>query len=186
MNEHSEQEKKLLLKLARDAIAYGLKNHKIMPIDINQYPENLQKQGATFVTLQINKQLRGCIGSLQAYQPLVKDLAHNAYAAAFSDPRFTPLTEDEFPKLDIHISILNKPEPMQFTSEQDLIRQLQPGIDGLILSDNGHRGTFLPSVWESLPEPALFFAHLKLKAGLPHDYWSDTLTVHRYTVESIH
>ena len=185
MNEHSKTEKKLLLKLARDAIAYGLKEHKVMPIDLNTYPENLRKPGATFVTLQINKQLRGCIGSLQAYQPLVQDLAHNAYAAAFSDPRFPPLTAEEFPQLDIHISILSEPKPMQFTSEQDLISQLRPGIDGLILADKGHRGTFLPSVWESLPEPALFFAHLKLKAGLPQDYWSNTLTVQRYTVESI-
>ena len=181
----NKDEKQLLLKLAHDAIAYGLKTHKLMPIDINKYPENLQKQGASFVTLQINKQLRGCIGSLEAHQPLIKDIVHNAYAAAFSDPRFPPLCEDEFSKLDIHISILNKPEPMQFTSEQDLINQLRPGIDGLILSDKGRRGTFLPSVWESLPDPVLFFTHLKLKAGLPHDYWSDTLTVQHYTVESI-
>lgn len=181
----NNQEKQILLNLARDAIMYGLKNHKPMPIDINKYPENLQKQGACFVTLQINNQLRGCIGSLEAHQPLVKDIVHNAYAAAFSDPRFLPLAENEFPNLDIHISILNKPEPMRFTSEQDLINQLRPGIDGLILADKGRRGTFLPSVWESLPDPALFLAHLKLKAGLPHDYWSDTLTVQRYTVESI-
>lgn len=181
----NNQEKQILLNLAYDAITYGLKNHKPMPIDTSKYPESLQKQGACFVTLQINKQLRGCIGSLEAHQPLVKDIVHNAYAAAFSDPRFPPLTENEFPNLDIHISILNKPEPIHFTSEQDLINQLRPGIDGLILADKGRRGTFLPSVWESLPDPALFFAHLKLKAGLPHDYWSNTLTVQRYTVESI-
>ncbi len=182
---HTENEKQLLLKLASDSIAYGLQNHKIMPININEYPENLREPGASFVTLQINKQLRGCIGSLQAYQPLIKDITHNAYAAAFSDPRFQPLTQEEFSNIDIHISILSKPEPMQFTSEQDLINQLRPGIDGLILSDNGHRGTFLPSVWKSLPDPRLFLDHLKLKAGLPHDYWSDTITVQRYTVESI-
>ena len=182
---HTETEKQLLLKLASDSIEYGLQNHKIMPTNINEFPENLRGQGASFVTLQINKQLRGCIGSLQTYQPLIKDLVHNAYAAAFSDPRFPPLTQEEFSNIDIHISILSKPEPMQFTSEQNLISQLRPEIDGLILSDNGHRGTFLPSVWESLPEPKLFLSHLKLKAGLPQNYWSDTLTVQRYTVESI-
>jgi AmmeMemoRadiSam system protein A len=95
------------------------------------------------------------------------------------------LTETEFPKLEIHISVLNKPEPMQFESEADLISQLRPNIDGLILSDRGHRGTFLPSVWESLPEPQDFFTHLKMKAGLPANHWSDTITVERYTVESI-
>ena len=185
MSKYTTEEKQVLLKLAHDAITYGLKHHNPMPVDLNQFAANLQEQRASFVTLNINKQLRGCIGSLQAHQPLVQDIAHNAYAAAFSDPRFPPLTMDEFPNLDIHISILNTPEPMQFSSEQDLIKQLRPGIDGLILSDQGHRGTFLPSVWESLAEPALFFAHLKLKAGLPQNYWSDTLTVERYTVESI-
>lgn len=185
MNKYFENDKKLLLKLALEAINYGLKNHRVMPVDINEYPENLREQGASFVTLQINKRLRGCIGSLQAYRPLVQDIVHNAYAAAFADPRFSPLTDIELANIEIHISILNKPEIMQFSSEEDLIRQLRPGIDGLILSDKGHRGTFLPAVWESLPEPRLFLAHLKLKAGLPQDYWSDTLTVQRYTVESI-
>jgi len=185
MNKYSENDKKLLLKLAHEAIDYGLKNHRVIQVDINEYPENLREHGASFVTLQINKQLRGCIGSLQAHRQLVQDIAHNAYAAAFADPRFSPLTDIELPNIEIHISILNKPEVMQFSSEEDLIRQLRPGIDGLILSDKGHRGTFLPAVWESLSDPRLFLEHLKLKAGLPQNYWSNTLTVQRYTVESI-
>ncbi len=185
MNKYSKDDKKLLLKLAHDAIDYGLKNHRIIPVDINEYPESLREQGASFVTLQISKRLRGCIGSLQAHRPLVQDIAHNAYAAAFADPRFSPLTDIERPNIEIHISILNKPELMQFSSEEDLIQQLRPGIDGLILTDKGHRGTFLPAVWESLADPRLFLEHLKLKAGLPQNYWSKTLTVQRYTVESI-
>lgn len=182
---YNKTEQQLLLQLAKDAIQYGLKHNKVMPVDLTKYSAKLTEERACFVTLQIKQELRGCIGSLEAYQPLVKDIAHNAYAAAFGDPRFPPVTNAEFPQLEIHISVLNKPEPMHFKSEQDLIQQLRPNVDGLILSDIGHRGTFLPSVWESLPTPAEFFAHLKLKAGLLPDHWSDTIKVERYTVDSI-
>ncbi|MCK4609010.1 MAG: AmmeMemoRadiSam system protein A [Gammaproteobacteria bacterium] len=185
LDKYSKDERQILLKLAADSISYGLTQHKIMAVNLEEYPAKLQKQGACFVTLQMNKQLRGCIGSLKAHQPLVQDIVHNAYAAAFSDPRFRPLRDTEFPELEIHLSILNPSAPMHFGSETDLIQQLRPGIDGLILTDQGHRGTFLPSVWESLPTPELFISHLKLKAGLPQDYWSDTLLIERYTVEAI-
>lgn len=182
---YTKTEQQQLLQLAKDAIKYGLKHNKVMPVVLTKYTANLTEKRACFVTLQINNQLRGCIGSLEAYEPLVQDITHNAYAAAFGDPRFPPLTAAEFAKLTIHISVLNTPEPMQFKSEADLIQQLRPNIDGLILSDTGHRGTFLPSVWESLPTPEEFFANLKLKAGLLPDHWSDTIKVERYTVESI-
>ena len=184
-DKYTIEDRKNLLKLAQDAIFYGLKHQQVMPIKLEDYAAHLQEIRAVFVTLEINKNLRGCIGSLEAHRPLVEDIAYNAYAAAFSDPRFSPLNEAEFPQLKIHISILNQAEPMQFTSEQDLIRQLRPGVDGLILTDNGFRGTFLPSVWESLPKSEDFLAHLKLKAGLPQNYWSDTIKIERYTVESI-
>jgi AmmeMemoRadiSam system protein A len=115
----------------------------------------------------------------------VEDVADNAYAAAFRDPRFPTLTQDEYPMLQYHISVLNPPEPMTFTSEDDLLKQIRPNIDGLVLSDKGMRGTFLPSVWESLPTAEQFLSHLKQKAGLPADYWSDTVKVERYTVENI-
>jgi len=179
------EEHLLLLKLAKDSIAYGLKHHKIMPIDLNQYDPKLQKQEACFVTLKLNGNLRGCIGSLVAHRSLVQDIVYNSYMAAFEDPRFEPLMENEFPYLSIHISILSKAEPISFVSEQDLISKLRPGIDGLILSDMGYRGTFLPSVWDELPEPEMFLRHLKLKAGLSSDHWSKTLKVERYTVEDI-
>ncbi len=184
-NKYSDEERQILLDLANEAIKYGLEHHDVMPIELEKYVEILQDQRACFVTLQIKGKLRGCIGSLEAYRPLVEDLVHNAYAAAFQDPRFAPLTTEELPKLEIHISVLDKPVPMQFTSEEDLLRQLRPNVDGLIMQDGMHRGTFLPSVWESLPKPRDFLTHLKLKAGLPADYWSETLTIECYTVEYI-
>ena len=185
MNNYNSEEKQILLKIANEAIKFGLEKHQVLPIKLEDYPENLRTNGASFVTLEINKQLRGCIGTLEAYQPLIQDIAQNAYAAAFRDPRFLPLTAEEYLNLSKHISILSKPVKMSFTSEEDLLKQIRPGVDGLILADRGYRGTFLPSVWESLPQPELFLQHLKLKAGLPEDYWSETLTVERYTVEMV-
>jgi AmmeMemoRadiSam system protein A len=179
----SEQDKKTLLEIARASVKSGLQHDCPLSVDPNTYPEHLRTNKATFVTLNINNQLRGCIGTLQARQPLVNDVAEHAYAAAFRDPRFRPMTEEEFPELQFHISILGETEPLEFSSEQDLLEQMRPGIDGLVLSDGFHKGTFLPSVWESLPTPVEFLRHLKQKAGLPPDYWSDSIRVERYTVE---
>ena len=179
-----EEEHILLHQVAREAVEYKLRQGNELAVDTARYPRPLREPGASFVTLQIRGELRGCIGSLQAYQPLVEDVAHNACAAAFSDPRFPPVSLQELPQLEFHISILTPAETMQFTSEADLLRQIRPGVDGLILEDGRHRGTFLPTVWESLPDAVQFLQHLKLKAGLPPDYWSDTLTVSRYTTES--
>lgn len=181
----SKPDKQQLLDVAAASIQYGLENGKALPIAVDDYSEPLQQQGACFVTLHINDQLRGCIGTLDAFRPLIVDVAKNAYAAAFRDPRFTPVSDSDYEKLHYHISILNPAEPMQFDSEQDLLNQLQPGIDGLTLEDRSHKGTFLPSVWESLPKPDEFLMHLKQKAGLPLNYWSDTLKVSRYTVEDV-
>ncbi len=174
-----------LLELARNAIGYGLQHGKSMPIESSDYSEDLQELRASFVTLEIKHQLRGCIGMLEAVRPLAIDIVENAYSAAFKDPRFPPLKQSEFPELDIHLSILEPSVPMNFDSETDLISQLRPGIDGLILQEGGRRGTFLPSVWESLPDPNDFLRHLKLKAGLPVDYWSDNVKVSRYQCQII-
>jgi AmmeMemoRadiSam system protein A len=182
----SNQDRLTLLRVAKQAIEYGLQTsgRKRLAIEPSDFDETLQQQRATFVTLELDGELRGCIGTLEAHQALVCDVAYHAHAAAFSDPRFVPLSENEFPRLDIHISILSPAEPMQFSSEENLIAQLQPNVDGLILQDGIYKGTFLPSVWEQLPDAKQFFAHLKRKAGLPMDYWSDSLQVHRYTTES--
>ncbi len=173
-----------LLRLAYDAIQYGLENDHAPDVNPDDYEESLNEIRACFVTLHFNGKLRGCIGSLEARRPLIKDVAHNAFGAAFQDPRFTPLIAQELSKITIELSILTPPVEMSFISEADLLKQIRPGIDGLIIKDTGKRGTFLPSVWEQLPEKAEFLRHLKLKAGLSPRHWSDTLQMSRYETES--
>lgn len=179
----TEDQRLLLLRLARQSIADGLQTGKPSIICLDEYPGELTAPQATFVTLQRDGQLRGCIGMLEAVRPLVLDVIENAYAAAFRDPRFPALTIDELADLELHISVLSPAEAMSFDSELDLIVQLRPGIDGVILQEGHRRGTFLPSVWEQLPEPEQFLRHLKQKAGLSANYWSEQLRVYRYTTE---
>jgi len=181
----TNDEKNILMDIARQSIHYGLENGKPLTVSTSECSENLQQQRATFVTLDINQQLRGCIGTLEAYQSLVKDVSEHAFAAAFKDPRFPPLAQHEEALLDIHISILTPAKPMSFSSENDLLKQIQPGIDGLILESGYNKGTFLPSVWESLPQTKDFLQHLKIKAGLPGNYWSDEIKISRYETVSI-
>ena len=181
----SHENQKILLQLAEQSVLCGLEQEKPLPITVQQYPQALQQQRATFVTLTIEQQLRGCIGCLSAYRPLVLDVVHNAYAAAFSDPRFPAMTKKEFASLAYHISILSPSSPIQFDSYEDLLSQIRVGIDGLILSEGSYRGTFLPSVWEQLHDKDLFMKHLLNKAGLASDYWSKDIKISRYTVESI-
>ena len=180
----SPAQRETLLDLARESIERGVYGERVK-IDTNRYDEMLGEDGASFVTLNLSGNLRGCIGSLEARQPLVLDVSSNARSAAFRDPRFTPVTAGDLPQLDIHISVLTPATPMTFDSEADLIEQLVPGVDGLILSAGMRRGTFLPSVWESLPDARDFFLQLKRKAGLPVDFWSDDVRVDRYSTVSI-
>ncbi len=180
-----KQHQNCLLDIARAAIQHGLTTGKPMPLSVLDYPEELTALRASFVTLQKHQQLRGCIGMLEAIRPLVTDVAENAFAAAFKDPRFPALRASEMSELEIQISILSPAESIIFQSEQDLLDQLKPCVDGLILQEGHQRGTFLPSVWESLPEPEQFLRHLKHKAGLPFDYWSDSLRVYRYQTDKI-
>lgn len=172
-----------LLILAETAIRHALEHGNRLQVDPLQYDEMLRQPGACFVTLKRSGELRGCIGSLEAHNNLVEDVARNADAAAFSDPRFPPLQEDELEGLELDISVLTPAEEVQFNNEADLISQLRPGIDGLILEEGYRRGTFLPSVWEQLPQPEQFLQHLKLKAGLPLDHWSGNIRVSRYTTQ---
>ena len=173
----------LLLQIARDAIRQGLAKRGEDVRLPEEMPAELMEQRATFVTLEMDGHLRGCIGMLEAFRPLAEDVAQNARAAAFEDPRFPAVSEKEVDALEIHVSVLTPPEEISFSSEADLIRQIRPGMDGLILQEGYHRGTFLPSVWEQLADREMFLAHLKLKAGLPAAHWSDTLQVFRYTAE---
>ena len=181
----STKDQQQLIQIAKDSIAYGIKHGLALPVNSQDYAPELQVQRATFVTLEIQQQLRGCIGMLEAVRPLVIDIAENAFAAAFRDPRFPPVSIKEYSQLEIHLSILSPAEAMSFYSEEDLIRQLRPGIDGLIMQEGQRRGTFLPSVWESLTDPEVFLQHLKQKSGLARDYWSDSLKVSRYECEII-
>lgn len=143
----------------------------------------LDAPGAAFVTLTQGGRLRGCIGSLEARRQLAEDVAANARAAAFRDPRFAPLRHDELAATQVEVSVLSAAEPMQFRDEVDALRQLRPGVDGVILESGGHRATFLPQVWGQLPVPRDFLAQLKRKAGLAGDFWSPDLRLWRYTVD---
>ncbi|MCX7148260.1 MAG: AmmeMemoRadiSam system protein A [Rhodocyclales bacterium] len=168
-----------LLIRARNAIAAELKQ----PTQAEAAHPALALPGATFVTLTQDGALRGCIGSLQAHRPLDQDVRANAVAAAFSDPRFPPLTLEEFSRTRVEVSLLTAPQPMTFSSEADALRQLRPNVDGIILIAGQRRSTFLPQVWEQLPDPRQFMAHLKQKAGLPADWWSAEVQLQRYEVQ---
>jgi len=184
MSEYDARQRDTLLRLAADSIRHGLEHGGPLSVDLADYEEVLRQPRACFVTLETDNTLRGCIGSLQAARPLVEDVAENAHAAAFSDPRFPPLTRSEYPNLHLDISVLQPAEPMEVLDEADLLRQLRPGVDGLILQEGLARATFLPSVWEQLPAPADFLAHLKMKAGLSSRYWSHSIRFSRYTTEA--
>jgi AmmeMemoRadiSam system protein B/AmmeMemoRadiSam system protein A len=167
-----------MLGLARQAIASRLRGHQAaLPQTL---PALLQTPGASFVTLKKFGALRGCIGSLVAWRALAEDISDNAVKAAFHDPRFAPLAPEEWASLDISLSILTPAEPMTFVSEADLLAQLHPRVDGLIIEDGSHRALFLPAVWEMLPNPVDFLQQLKLKAGLAPHHWSPTFLAKRF------
>jgi AmmeMemoRadiSam system protein A len=172
----------LLLKIARAAIFQELSRGEDPPL-LHDVPAELMEERACFVTLEIDGRLRGCIGMLEACLPLAEDVEQNAVAAAFHDPRFPPLTRKEFDRIEIHISVLSPPEEVAFSDEKELLDRIRPGVDGLILEEGSRRGTFLPSVWEQLPDKREFLAHLRMKAGLSPGHWSDTLRIYRYTAE---
>jgi AmmeMemoRadiSam system protein A len=169
----------LLLKLARGAIAeyFGAPP---MPTRTESW---LHAHGATFVTLTQHGNLRGCIGSLCAYRPLLEDVCANAVAAAFNDPRFDPLQEDELPYTTVEVSLLSPLQPLAFDNEQSALAQLSPGVDGVVFEYQHHRSTFLPQVWEQLPTTTAFMAQLKRKAGLASDFWAPGIALSRYSVE---
>ncbi len=168
----------ILLNLARAAIGekLGQPSQAAAPHDL------LHQPGATFVTLMLQGQLRGCIGTLEAHRPLALDVRENALAAAFRDPRFQPLVLEEFESASVEVSLLTPPAPMAFSDEADFMAQLRPGEDGIVFQFGHHRSSVLPQVWESLSDPLLFMQQLKRKAGLPPNFWAAEVTVSRYTV----
>jgi AmmeMemoRadiSam system protein B/AmmeMemoRadiSam system protein A len=172
-----------LLFLARTMILHALGRGGEYDIKLKQYHPQLREQRGSFVTLSRGGRLRGCIGSLAATRPLVLDVAHNASAAAFKDPRFKPLQAAEFTDLDIHISVLSPARELTVDSRQELLETLRPGVDGLILQEGNKHSTYLPSVWESLADPQRFVSELRVKAGLPAQGWSSHMQVWTYTTE---
>jgi len=173
-----------LLRLARGSIEHGLRRGEPLPINVDQLQPALAEHAATFTTLRLDGELRGCCGMLEALHPLATDVTYSAFKAAFRDSRFNPLAEHEFDAIRLEVSVLTPLTPMAVADEADLLGQLSPGIDGLVIVDEGRRATFLPKVWESLPEPIQFLRQLKRKCGLDADYWSEHLEFHRYRTTS--
>ncbi len=180
----TEDEKKQLLALAREALHAGVSGKPLPALRLEELPARLQELGATFVTLTRKGELRGCIGALEAYQPLAEDVRQHAVAAALQDYRFPPVQPAELDEIEIEISYLSPPEPVEYDSPSELLEILRPGIDGVILRDGIRRATFLPQVWEKIPDKALFLSHLCEKMGAPYDLWKrKPLQVFVYRVE---
>ena len=173
-------ERTSLLQIARQSISNGLRRGS--PVDVEQHVDTgvLGRQLGVFVTLTRNNSLRGCIGSMETQEPLAKSVAESAFGAAFRDPRFPQLQVHELNEIHIGISILSPMEPLAVSSRDELLSSLRPLTDGLLLQDREHRSTFLPQVWQQLPDPEAFLDQLLLKAGLPADHWSSTLEFSRY------
>lgn len=169
-----------LLRLARGSIEHGSLHGVPLPVDLDALPAAFAAPAATFTTLRLDEKLRGCCGTLEAVRPLGKDVAHSAFQAAYRDTRFEPVRHGEIERIHLEVSVLSPPEVMTVESESDLLERLVPGEDGLIIVEGLTRATFLPKVWETLPDPSQFLAQLKLKCGLPRNYWSDRLEFLRY------
>jgi AmmeMemoRadiSam system protein A len=178
------EERQMLLKLAREAITRAVHRQEPPSVDLAAVSENLRRDGTCFVTLTKRGGLRGCIGSLEARRPLVLDVRENAIAAAFHDPRFPPVHPGELDELRVEVSVLSAPEPLSYDGPDDLIAKLRPGVDGVVIERGWNRATFLPQVWEKLPDPHEFLEHLCLKAYLSADaYRQPGLDVYTYQVE---
>lgn len=183
----TQEEKLFLLQLARQALEKGVRGDNLPRIDIESLPKQLREFGASFVTLTRRGNLRGCIGALEPYQSLAEDVREHAVAAALDDYRFQPVQPDELHDINIEISRLTSPVPLEYNHPEELPDHLHPGIDGVILSDGNRRATFLPQVWEKIPDPEIFINHLCMKMGAAPDTWrKKKLKVSIYQVEEFH
>jgi hypothetical protein len=181
------EERITLLRLARQAIEFCMRGEKIPPLDESTLTANLRENGASFVTLTVRGQLRGCIGALEPYQSLAQDVREHAIAAALEDPRFPPVSERELNGIQIEVSRLTRPVPLEYKDASDLLSKLRPHVDGVILRDTFRRATFLPQVWEKIPNPAEFLSNLCYKMGIHPDSWrTQHLDVFTYQVEEFH
>jgi len=184
----SLNEQKTLLRIAREAIEHAVKGEKTTSQKSTVLSPSLREHGASFVTLTINRQLRGCIGALEAYQPLADDVREHAVAAALEDPRFPPVSEDELSRIQIEVSRLTRPVPLEYKDADDLLSKIRPHVDGVILKDGyTRRATFLPQVWEKIPNPPDFLNNLCYKMGARDDLWrTKHLEVLVYQVDEFH
>ena len=186
-NSLTDEERQTLLRVAREAIEYSVKSKPIPPLDHHPLTPLLMEQGASFVTLTIHGNLRGCIGALEAFQPLAQDVREHAIAAAFEDPRFPPLRENELGRIQIEISRLTAPQELSYSTSDDLLKKLRPHLDGVILKHGLRRATFLPQVWEKIPDPGDFLDQLCYKMGVRPGLWREAqLQVFIYQVEEFH
>ncbi|MEA2007739.1 MAG: AmmeMemoRadiSam system protein A [Chloroflexota bacterium] len=180
----TKQEQQILLEVARQAIEKKVRGQELPTIDLETLPPLLREQGASFVTLTKKGSLRGCIGTLEASQPLVNDVQLRAVAAALDDFRFPTVTPDELPEIKVEVSRLTSPQPLEYETPEELLEKLRPGIDGVVLRDGMRRATFLPQVWEQLPEPEQFLSRLCYKMGASMNAWREKkLDVSIYHVE---
>ena len=185
--ELKSEERSILLKIARQSIEDKLRGKSLTPLELEAFPLKLREPGATFVTLTRRGELRGCVGTLEAYQPLVEDVREHALAAAFNDYRFPPLELSELSEIEIEISRLTKPQPLDYKNTEELPNLLRPNIDGVILQDGIRRATFLPQVWEKLPDAETFLSHLCQKMGADPNLWRyKKLQAFTYQVEMFH
>lgn len=180
-------EKEYLLQLARQALEKGVCHDHLPEIDLETVSPRIREFGASFVTLTHHGNLRGCIGALEPYQSLAEDVREHAVAAALNDYRFTPVQPNELPSIQIEISRLTMPVLLEYENAEDLLRQLRPGVDGVILRDGIRRATFLPQVWEKIPDTNIFLSQLCMKMGASPDTWrTKKLKVEIYQVDEFH
>lgn len=188
MAEHlTPEEGHQLLKIARQALESCVRNQPRPLLEPASLLPGLKEPGASFITLTIGGELRGCIGALEAYQPLAQDVQEHAAAAALEDFRFPSVRPEELPSIHIEVSRLTPPQPLEYVDAADLLARLRPGVDGVILQDGARRATFLPQVWEKIPDTASFLNHLCQKMGASSDWWRHKkLKVFTYQVEEFH
>lgn len=186
-NELNKAEQEILLKIAREALKKSVRGKPLPEVNLETLPPSLQEDGASFVTLTKSGRLRGCIGTLQAYQPLAIDVQEHAVAAALQDFRFPNVKPAELGQINVEVSVLSPRSPLQYENSQDLLNQLRPKIDGVVLQDGHRKATFLPQVWEKIPDPELFLSQLCVKMGAPGDLWRNKpLQVYTYQVQEFH
>jgi len=183
----TQLERSMLLKLARQSMEHAVRGQALPPLHLAALTPSMQAHGASFVTLTLTGELRGCVGALEPTQPLAEDVREHAVAAALEDYRFPKVRESELQEINIELSRLTVPVPLEYTTSEDLLTKLQSGLDGVVIKDGWKRATFLPQVWEKVSGKEEFLEHLCYKMGVARDLWRRKhLDVLTYRVEEFH